>query len=56
MVKAVNENRLYEAFGAGTAASVSPVMQFTYDNNVYKIPIDEEKQAGKLTQTMLKML
>jgi len=56
MVKAVNENRLYEAFGAGTAASVSPVCQFTYENDTYRVPIDEEAKAGKLTQTMLKML
>ena len=30
MVKAVNEGRMHEAFGAGTAAIVSPVQQFTY--------------------------
>ena len=56
MVKAVNEGRLYEAFGAGTAAIVSPVQQFTYLDAQYKIPIDLEKGAGPLTQQMVKLL
>ena len=30
MVKAVNEGRMIEAFGAGTAAIVSPVQSFNY--------------------------
>jgi branched-chain amino acid aminotransferase len=49
MVKACNEGRVYEAFGAGTAAIVSPVQSFNYDGQVYKIPIEEEKGAGRLT-------
>jgi len=39
LMKACKENRVYEAFGAGTAAIVSPVMQFTYGTEVYQIPI-----------------
>ena len=56
MVKAVNEGRIYEAFGAGTAAIVSPVQSFNYNGKVYNIPIEEDKGAGKLTQRILKMM
>jgi len=56
MVKAVKENRIYEAFGAGTAAIVSPVKSFNFDGEVYEIPIEEEAQAGKLTQRALHMM
>ena len=56
MIKAVEENRLYEAFGAGTAALVSPVQEFNYNGVVHKIPIDKETGAGKLTQRVLKMM
>jgi len=47
---------VYEAFGAGTAAVVSPVKSFHYLNETYDIPIDEAKGAGKLTQRVLKMM
>ena len=43
-------------FGSGTAALVSPICQFTYKENVFPIPIDEEIGAGALTQRMLKMI
>lgn len=56
MIKAVEEGRLIEAFGAGTAAIVSPVKSFNYKEQVYQIPIEEEKGAGKLTQRVLKMM
>ena len=46
MVKAVNEGRMIEAFGAGTAAIVSPVQSFNYSGETYKIPIEEDKGAG----------
>lgn len=49
LCKAINENRVYEAFGAGTAAIVSPVQSFKYLGDTYKIPIEEEAGAGKLT-------
>jgi branched-chain amino acid aminotransferase len=51
--KAIKENRVYEAFGAGTAAIVSPVQSYLHDGTTYKIPIDEETQAGKLTTRIL---
>lgn len=56
MVKAVKEKRIYEAFGAGTAAIVCPVQSFSHEGNTYKIPIEEDKGAGKLTQRALKMM
>jgi branched-chain amino acid aminotransferase len=56
LVKAANEGRLHEAFGAGTAAAVSPICQFTYLDEKYTVPINEEDQAGPLTKKMLGML
>jgi len=35
MIKAANEGRLIEAFGAGTAAIVSPVQSFNYNDVIY---------------------
>lgn len=35
MIKAIKENRLYEAFGAGTAVIVSPVESFKYNGEFY---------------------
>lgn len=56
MVKAVKEGRVYEAFGAGTAAIVSPVRSFSYLGETWNIPIDEQHGAGKLTQKVLKIM
>lgn len=56
LIKAVKEKRVYEAFGAGTAAIVSPVRSFHYLGETYDIPIDEQKGAGKLTQQVLKTM
>lgn len=53
MIKACNEKRVYEAFGAGTAAVVSPVKSFNYKGTTYEVPIDEAKQAGPLTSRVL---
>ena len=56
MMKAVDEGRMYEAFGVGTAAIISPVQSFNYNGTVYDIPIEEEKGAGPLAQRCLKMM
>lgn len=40
VIKAIQENRLYEMFGCGTAAQISPVCQFTYKDVVYEVPIE----------------
>jgi branched-chain amino acid aminotransferase len=52
----VKEKRVYEAFGAGTAAVVCPVKSFNYMGETFEIPIDESKGAGKLTQRVLQMM
>lgn len=56
VIKAAEEGRLYEIFGSGTAAIVSPVCEFTYKDQAYKVPVEEEVGAGKMTQRVLKML
>lgn len=56
LIKATKENRVYEAFGAGTAAIVSPIKSYNYKGTTYEIPICEEKGAGPLTQRVLKMM
>lgn len=52
-MNACKEGRVYEAFGSGTAAIVSPVKSFIYENEIYNIPIDAETGAGKLTTKLL---
>jgi len=47
---------MYEAFGCGTAAIVSPVKSFYLEGTTYPIPIEEDKGAGKLTQRILTMM
>lgn len=47
---------MLEAFGAGTAAIVSPVASFNYNDKTYSIPIEEDKGAGPLTQRALKIM
>ena len=45
--KALNENRVLEAFGAGTAAIVSSVKSIYYKGDVLQIPIDKnDPEAG----------
>ena len=46
MIKAVEEGRMIEAFGAGTAAIVCPVQSFNYEDKTYQVPIEEDKGAG----------
>lgn len=43
---AVNGGRLLEAFGAGTAAVVSPVKLVHYDGKDYSIPLDPADPAA----------
>eukprot|EP00742_Colponemidia_sp_Colp-10_P002341 GILJ01002497.1.p1 GENE.GILJ01002497.1~~GILJ01002497.1.p1 ORF type:complete len:399 (+),score=57.00 GILJ01002497.1:48-1244(+) len=52
---AIKENRLLEAFGAGTAAIVAPVEGIHFQGQDYKIPLDPENPsagAGKLAQRL----
>lgn len=52
LVDAIKENRMIEAFGAGTAAVVSPVEGFQYNDEFYRIPLGPKAgaKAGPLTQ------
>lgn len=53
VIDAVKEKRIIEAFGAGTAAIVSPVKGFHFEGTDYDIPLDRADpaaKAGKLTQ------
>ncbi len=47
---------MLEAFGAGTAAVVSPISEIHYEDEDFVIPIVEEKQAGTFTVEMLNKL
>ncbi|ORX71871.1 cytosolic branched-chain-amino-acid aminotransferase [Linderina pennispora] len=40
MIKALEEGRLVEAFGAGTACVVCSIEDVSYEGKVYKIPVD----------------
>jgi branched-chain amino acid aminotransferase len=40
--KAFQENRVQEAFGAGTAAIVAPVGSITFENRTYQLPPFDE--------------
>jgi len=60
IVKASEENRILELFGAGTACIISPIKEILYCNKVVKIPLDPhnpEAQVGpfasKLFDTIL---
>ena len=55
VIDAVNENRMIEAFGAGTAAIVSPVNNIGYRGKNYKIPCKDDK-IGELTNRFFKTI
>jgi len=53
LAKALDEGRVIECFGAGTAAVVSPIEQIGYMGKDYAVPLDPSKPghpAGALTQ------
>lgn len=47
-----NEGNLVEAFGAGTAAVVSPIKAIGYKGKDIQIPLQEGKEAGPLAEQM----
>lgn len=51
-VKALDEKRVLEAFGCGTAVTVGPVNCLHYDGKDYEIPIVKDLQAGELTKEL----
>jgi branched-chain amino acid aminotransferase len=62
MADAAHEGRLLEAFGAGTAAVVSPVRRISWDDGVNRsptdlnIPLPEGKEAGPVAERMWKWM
>ena len=40
LIEALDQNRVIEAFGTGTAVIVSPVKRLGYKNKNYEIPIN----------------
>ncbi|EPS42884.1 hypothetical protein H072_3109 [Dactylellina haptotyla CBS 200.50] len=50
MKKAADEGRLLEAFGAGTAAVVSPIKGVSWRNQDIKIPLSPGKETGPLAE------
>jgi len=53
MAEAAKEGRLHEAFGAGTAAIVSPIESISYKGSEIKVPIVYELGAGKLAKRII---
>jgi len=59
VVKALEEKRVIEAFGAGTAAIVCPVKALNYRGKEYNIPLtnrDPTAQAGELCSRLAKAI
>ena len=48
VIEAIKEDRVIEAFGCGTAAVVSPVLNIGFNGQDYPIPIDKDLQCGHL--------
>ena len=49
LITAYNDNKLEEAFGTGTAAVISPIGEFNYEN---KIMVVNNNQIGELSQKL----
>jgi branched-chain amino acid aminotransferase len=49
-MRAAKEKRLLEAFGAGTAAVVSPIKALNFEGTEIEVPIDPVAGAGPLTR------
>lgn len=54
LARAVDEGRVIEAFGAGTAAIVSPIERINYKGRDYKIPLGTkaDNKAGELAMRL----
>ena len=56
VVKALEDNRLIEIFGSGTAAVITPVSTIHYNNVDYQIPCGDDGIAGDLTLKLYKAI
>lgn len=52
VAEAAEKGELVEAFGAGTAAVVSPIKEIGWGKKTINIPLQPGKEAGKLTETV----
>lgn len=52
VAEAAEKGELVEAFGAGTAAVVSPIKEIGWGKKTIDIPLQEGKEAGQLTETV----
>jgi branched-chain amino acid aminotransferase len=52
LAKALEEGRVKEAFGCGTAAVISPVKKLAYNGKDYEVPINSEAGAGPLASRL----
>ena len=53
VIRAVDEGRIIEAFGAGTAVIVSPISGFAFEGKEYNIPLEgKDGKVGKLTERL----
>lgn len=55
LVDAANNGTLKEIFGAGTAAVISPIVSFSYQNNEYQLPQIENSFALQLKDKLTKI-
>jgi len=55
LTQAINEGRVIEMFGAGTAAIVSPVCKIFYEGKDYQVPC-KDNTAGELTARLMNTL
>lgn len=55
LVDAANNGTLKEIFGAGTAAVISPIVSFSYQNNEYQLPQIENSFASQLKDKLTKI-
>ncbi|KAG0650039.1 Branched-chain-amino-acid [Hyphodiscus hymeniophilus] len=53
LAEAAKEGRLLEAFGAGTAAVVSPVRNISWKGNLVECGLRPDQEAGEITRKML---
>lgn len=53
LVDAAKNGTLQEIFGAGTAAVISPVSAFSYDNTTYELPKVKESYGSRLKKELM---
>ena len=56
VVKAADEGRLHEMFGAGTAVVTAPVKRVHYNGKDITVPLQDGKEAGPIAEKMLEWM